>query len=92
MIRKGADVNAKCIGNKSTAIFEASTAEIVKLLVDNGAILDLETTRGRVPLDYAIQGLHTDVVSYLISQRVDINYLPERDFHSTMTQCFQTSS
>ena len=89
LIKKGADVNAKCVVNKSTAVFEASTAEIAKLLVENGAILDLVTTKGRVPLDYAIQCSHTDVVSYLISQGVDVNYLPKLDYHHTMTQWCQ---
>ena len=89
LIERGADVNSKCIVHKSTAIFRASTAEIAQLLVENGAILNLVTAMGRVPLDYAIQGLHADVVVYLISQGIDVNYQPKLDRYHTMTQWCQ---
>lgn len=90
LIEQGADVNAKCIVHKSTAIFRASTAEIAKLLVENGAILNIVGKKGSVPLSHAVAGLHADVVVYLISQGVDVNYQPKLDRYHTITQWCQT--
>ena len=67
LIKKGADVNARSVVNKFTPIFDASTAEIAKLLVENGAILDI-VAGGTVPLNRAVATWRADVVEYLISQ------------------------
>ena len=55
LVANGADVNAKCIVNKTTAIFGASTEEIARFLVKKGARVDIISSSERVPLDYAIQ-------------------------------------
>jgi ankyrin repeat protein len=84
LVERGAGVNTKCIVNKTTPIFEASTAEIARYLVDRGAIVNIVSSMDRVPLDYALQGVHVEVVSYLISCGVDINYQPPGSFHTML--------
>jgi uncharacterized protein len=84
LVENGADVNAKSIVNKTTAIFEASTEEIAQFLVKKGARVDIIGSSGHVPLDYAIQGKHVEVVQYLIDCGVDTNYLGSSGFHTMM--------
>lgn len=84
LVANGADVNAKSVVNKTTAIFEASTEEIARFLVKKGARVDLINSSGRVPLDYAIQGKHVEVVQYLIDCGVDVNYLDGSGFYTMM--------
>ncbi len=84
LVENGADVNAKSIVNKTTAIFEASTAEIARFLVEKGARVDIIGSSGRVPLDYAIQGKHVEVVQFLIDCGVDVNYLDGSGFRTMM--------
>lgn len=84
LVANGADVNAKSIVNKTTAIFEASTEEIARFLVEKGARVDIIGSSGRVPLDYAIQGKHIEVVQFLIDCGVDVNYQASSGFHTMM--------
>jgi ankyrin repeat protein len=84
LVENGADVNAKSVVNKTTAIFEASTAEIARFLVEKGARVDIIGSSGRVPLDYAIQGKHVEVVQFLIDCGVDVNYLDGSGFYTMM--------
>jgi ankyrin repeat protein len=88
LVANGADVNAKSIVNKTTAIFEASTEEIARFLVEKGARLDIIGSSGCVPLDYAIQGRHLEVVQFLIDCGVDVNYLDGSGFHTMMQGAF----
>ncbi len=85
LINKGAKVNAKCV-YQTTAIFETTTAEIAKILIENGATLNLVSERGRTPLDMAVQSLQVDVVRYLVNHGADVNYWEKLDFFRTMTQ------
>ncbi len=84
LVANGADVNAKSVVNKTTAIFEASTAKIARFLVEKGATVDIIGSSGRVPLDYAIQGKHVEVVQFLIDYGVDVNYLDGSGFRTMM--------
>jgi len=86
LVEHGADVNAKGIVNKTTPIFEASTDEVAKFLHTNGASLDVISDSGRVPLDYAIQGKHVEVVNYLVKSGVDVNFIKTPNFYHTMLQ------
>ncbi|MCP4217054.1 MAG: hypothetical protein GY765_20570, partial [bacterium] len=86
LVNKGADVNAESVVKKTTPVFESSTEEVARFLVEHGATLDIVSTNGRVPLDYAIQGGYVDVVRFLVEYGVDVNYLPEVDCHRTMMQ------
>lgn len=86
LLERGADVNAKCLENKSTAIFEASTGEVAELLIQHGALLNLETASGRVALDYAVQGLHASTVRVLLAHGVDVKYKKKLDCFDTMLQ------
>ncbi|MEM8830306.1 MAG: ankyrin repeat domain-containing protein [Cyanobacteria bacterium P01_G01_bin.19] len=85
LIEKGADVNARN-GNGATAIFNASRVDIAKILVENGASLDIVARYNSTALRRAIACQHTDVVRYLISQGADINYVAKLDFKETMTE------
>jgi ankyrin repeat protein len=84
LVERGAEVNTKCIVNKTTPIFEASTAEVARYLVDRGAMLNVVSSSSRVPLDYALQGKHVEVVNYLISCGVDVNYQPSGSSYSML--------
>jgi ankyrin repeat protein len=87
LVKNGADVNDLCIGNRTSAIFEASTEEVARFLIEKGARLNIISSLGRVPLDYAIQGQHVEVISYLLSCGVDVNYTGEIKFtRSTMLE------
>jgi uncharacterized protein len=89
LVENGADINAKSIVNKTTAIFEASTEEIARFLVEKGARVDIIGSSGRVPLDYAIQGKHIEVVQFLIDYGVDVNYLDGSGFDTMMQWVLQ---
>jgi ankyrin repeat protein len=84
LVERKAGVNTKCIVNKTTPIFEASTAEIARYLVDRGAALNIISSLCRVPLDYAIQEKNVEVVNYLISCGVDVNYQPSGSRHTML--------
>jgi len=90
LLDKGAHVNARCIVNRTTAIFEASTAEIAEFLIEQGAELDVVSTKGRVPLDYAAQGLHEGTVRVLLQHGADPNYRPKTNHFHTMMQWAMT--
>ncbi len=90
LVEKGADVNARCVVNRSTAIFEASTDDIAEWLISQGAELDLISTKGRVPLDYACQGLHEGVVRVLLQHGADPNFRPRTKHFHTMMQWSMT--
>ena len=86
LVEKGADVNDRCVVNSTTAIFEASTSEIAEWLISQGAEIDLISTGGRVPLDYACQGLYEGVVGVLLKQGADPNFRPKTNHFHTMMQ------
>ncbi len=86
LVENGADVNAKCIVNETTPIFETSTLDVARYLVEHGAQLDVVSTKGRVALDYAIQGKHVEVVNYLVNCGVDVNFKKQPDLFNTMLQ------
>jgi ankyrin repeat protein len=86
LVENGANIHTKCSGNRTTAIFEASTEEVARFLVERGAKLNVISSLGRVPLDYAIQRKHIEVVRYLINCGVDVNYQSRLDCFHTMLQ------
>jgi SMI1-KNR4 cell-wall/Ankyrin repeat/Ankyrin repeats (many copies) len=58
-------------------------------LVEKGARVDIIGSSGRVPLDYAIQGKHIEVVQFLIDYGVDVNYLDGSGFDTMMQWALQ---
>lgn len=86
LIDNGAYVHSKCVVNESTPIFEASTPEIVELLMQNGATLNVVSTKGRTPLDSALQTNNLGVTKILIKYGADVNFKNDQDFFRTMTQ------
>jgi ankyrin repeat protein len=84
LVERGAGVNTKCIVNKTTPIFEASITEVARYLVEQGATLNVVSSMGRVPLDYALQRKNIEVVSYLISCGVDVNYQATGSSHTML--------
>jgi len=76
LLDKGADVNEKVIGNSSTALIAASTEgaiDIVRLLLDRGADVDLAVGNRYTPLTYAAWKGETDVARLLIERGADID-------------------
>lgn len=88
LLDRGAEVNALCEGNRTNAAFDARNREVLDVLVEHGARLDLVSSKERVPLDYAIQACRADVVSRLIELGVDVNfaYGGEEIVHKTVLQ------
>lgn len=77
LLDRGAEVNALCEGNRTNALFEARNRQVLDVLVEHGARLDLVSSKERVPLDYAIQACRADVVSRLIELGADVNFVYE---------------
>ena len=75
-INSGYDIN-QYGPNGKTPLHHASALgylEIVKLLIQNGADLNLETVpRGSTPLHLAVNGQFPQVVSYLLQQGANVN-------------------
>jgi len=74
-IKKEININAK---NKSkwTALAYAckyNHIEIVKLLIDNGADVNIAVNTGSTPLHIALNGGNTEIAEYLIENNADIN-------------------
>lgn len=86
LVECGTNVNVTCNVNQTTPIFEASTKEIASYLHEQGASLNLISTKGSTPLEYAIRGRHLGVVKYLINSGVDVNFKKEPDFYTTLLQ------
>ena len=75
LIECGVDVNEKGGARDGSAITEASFEgyfDIVKLLMDNGALLDTSTF-ARNPLFAAIYNNHFDIVKALVEKGIDIS-------------------
>ena len=78
-LRKGVDINTKDIDSNSyekTPLIYASMngyTEIVNILVDNGADLEVKDTRGFTPLMRATVDGHTEIVDILTNKGADVN-------------------
>jgi outer membrane protein assembly factor BamB len=71
LLNNGADVNAASRYNVSALGFAAERGhfEIVRLLVDRGARLDVaDSFYGSRPLDFALRGGHLDIAVYLLER------------------------
>ena len=85
LVESGADLNARD-RDGYTAIFRAFTVEIAKVLVENGAKVNIVGRWNSTPLRCAVRLQNSDVVRYLISQGADINHIEKLDFRKTITQ------
>eukprot|EP00479_Gromia_sphaerica_P010475 TRINITY_DN4826_c0_g1_i1.p1 TRINITY_DN4826_c0_g1~~TRINITY_DN4826_c0_g1_i1.p1 ORF type:complete len:351 (+),score=76.01 TRINITY_DN4826_c0_g1_i1:227-1279(+) len=75
----GADVNYKDAYDQRTALFEAAgsgSLEIVKLLTENKAQINLRDVSGESPLLHAIRMQHEEIVRFLVSTGADANTFP----------------
>jgi hypothetical protein len=76
LLAKGADVNARCIGNgtalhgvaESNYMQEANRLPIAKLLLATGADVNAKNSAGDTPLSLAIKNKHADVAVLLRQQ------------------------
>jgi hypothetical protein len=72
----GADVNVATEGNGYTALIWAASrgyAETVRLLVEDGANIDLQSADGQTALMRAADNGHFDVVKFLVESGADVN-------------------
>lgn len=68
LIAKGADVNVRAYENNTPlhyAVSAGGSLEIVKYLIDNGAIVDIKSN-GTPTIHFAALGGHLDILQYLI--------------------------
>ena len=73
-IKKGIDLNAKCVLKKRTALHYASEhnhIDITKILIENGAIVDDRDVFGQTPLHIAVMNGHPKIVKLLIEKGAD---------------------
>lgn len=76
LIKNGANVNEKCLGDKETPLFIAAlngNLEIVKELIKNGAHINEKDYRGITPLHMACKGGHIKIIFELIKNGANIN-------------------
>jgi hypothetical protein len=74
LIDKGADIDYQMKTNHGTAILfaaKAGRADIVELLLRNGADANLRDNRGRTPLSVALELGHAEVVSLLTGKTIE---------------------
>lgn len=83
LIQCGADVNARCLENRSTPLFYAATGDIARALIESGAEINAITKQRRIPLDFAVQSLNEEVVDVLVAHGANVNY-------QSKTECFHT--
>ena len=68
LIDRGADVNAKAGFDASTAmhaVAEDNSLDVAKLLIERGADLDAKDSKGRTPLDVALEEGHQEMQALL---------------------------
>lgn len=76
LIQEGVDVNARDVfGNNAGLHWAASLglAEMARLLIDNGADLDIRNDEGNTPLHWAAGEGQKELVVILIAHGADIN-------------------
>jgi ankyrin repeat protein len=76
LIAKGAKVNAKRKRDGATPLHEAASrgnADIVKVLLSHGAVVDAKANGGQTPLYFAVVDGHRDIVELLIAKGADVN-------------------
>lgn len=76
LILKGADVNAKNAHTGKTPIYEAilhRNKDIVKILLDNGAIIIAKDDLGNTPLHEAAMNTNEELTKLLLTLGADIN-------------------
>lgn len=87
LIINGFNVDATPSANGVTPLFVASTKgylNIVKLLVENGAVIDKDNSSNVTPIFFAALNCHDDIVDYLIAMGADCeisvpNYINEEE-------------
>jgi len=69
LIQNGGDINRTNIQQKTALFYVAKygTPELAKLLIDNGARLQLKDRKGRTPLEYAVANKNIPVARYFKS-------------------------
>ena len=75
-IQNGIDVNARDVFGDNTGLHWAASlglAEMARLLIDNGADLDIRNTDGNTPLHWAAGEGQKELVVILIAHGADIN-------------------
>jgi ankyrin repeat protein len=68
LIAKGADVNAQQADQKFTALHEVAMSgqlDFAKLLLDSDALINATTSKGKTPLDYAVEANQKEMAEYL---------------------------
>ncbi|KAL7946527.1 ankyrin repeat-containing domain protein [Trichoderma barbatum] len=78
LLDHGADVNAassKVFGTAFHAACAAGNMELIRVLLDNGAKIDLQSTGYGTPLQFACQWGHTETVRFLLDNGADANEL-----------------
>jgi ankyrin repeat protein len=75
LLKRGADPNALAEGGMSALMFAVESNDIilVKMLVLNGADLDLDDAEGTTPLLIAVLNGHFDVAHFLLEKGADPN-------------------
>lgn len=79
---------------QKTPLYEASqngSLDIVKLLAENKADLNMRTNNGVSPTEIAIQNNHVDIVKYLIEHGVNVNETDNNGM-SLLSQAIVTNS
>jgi ankyrin repeat protein len=70
----GANPNAICNGHTVLGLAARSShQEIVKYLVEKGAVIDAKDNAGRTPLMLAAEGGHCPIIEYLVKHGADAN-------------------
>lgn len=75
-IQNGVDVNARDVFGNNTGLHWAASlglAEMARLLIDNGADLDIRNNDGNTPLHWAAGEGRKELVVILIAHGADIN-------------------
>jgi ankyrin repeat protein len=77
LLQRGASVNQTCNGGES-ALFMASiykgSVDVVKVLLDHGANINLCDVNGCTPLSFAVMRGEREVVKELLERNADVNF------------------
>ncbi len=76
LLSRGANPNAQNIAERTTPLHDACTVgnlQVVKILVEAGANLELKRKEGVTPLYYAVYHRHFPIVKYLVSKGAKVN-------------------
>lgn len=88
-IATGGDVNAKELSGDSilhyASYISTNTINIVKLLIQNNALIDIKNRDGKTPLFYASGYGHVNAVKELVNAGADLNFLA----NSITDKCFK---